>query len=473
MKQLKGTRKRGLVLTPTGLQRLQAAILAVEKVQNRGDRFTLKDLRVRMNVSTKTLSRLWSLNTGVDQKTLKLCFSAFNLELRSEDYAILSEPNETEGFKSLPLSLNTKEINFFEPLYLDSFVTKNWQQLENLWSYPDGPVPLDSPFYIDRPPIEELVYREVTQPGSAIWIRAPKEMGKSSLVLRLLTFAQTQGYRTVNLNFNQIDASCLTDLNKLLRCICWRLATELGIDPKLDNKWDEEIGCKLSCTLYLQSYLLQQVESPVVFVLNEIDTLFEHPEIAQEFFACLRSWYEAARQNTNLQKLRLVVAYSTEVYVYEDINHSPLNIGLPIRLGEFTKEQVKYLARRHGLNWSSSEEVRQLMSLVGGHPALIRIGLYHLSCQRIALENLVKEAMANGGIYRHHLWRHWAILQENPNLAKAYFEIVLKKQSVSINPIDAHKLESLGLIRYESDRILSRCELYRIYFQKQLSTILK
>jgi hypothetical protein len=31
-------------------------------------------------------------------------------------------------------------------------------QLENIWSYSDRPVALDSPFYIERPPIEKLVY---------------------------------------------------------------------------------------------------------------------------------------------------------------------------------------------------------------------------------------------------------------------------------------------------------------------------
>lgn len=94
MKQSK--RRRGIVLTPTGLKRLQAAIMAVEMAQNNGARFTLDELGLRMNVSSKTLSRLWSLDTGVDQKTVRLCFSAFNLELCREDYTILNEPNETK-----------------------------------------------------------------------------------------------------------------------------------------------------------------------------------------------------------------------------------------------------------------------------------------------------------------------------------------------------------------------------------------
>ncbi|WP_306558149.1 AAA-like domain-containing protein [Nostoc sp. 'Peltigera malacea cyanobiont' DB3992] len=108
------------------------------------------------------------------------------------------------------------------------------------------------------------------------------------------------------------------------------------------------------------------------------------------------------------------------------------------------------------------------MSLVGGHPALIRIALYYLCCQGITLEEVIEEAIANGGIYRYHLWRHWATLQQNSSLVKAYVEVVAAKQSIPLNPIDAHKLESLGLITYEGNHILPRCELYRAYFKKQL-----
>jgi len=440
MKPLKGTRRRGFVLTSVGLKRLQTAILAVEMAENNGDRLTLYELGDRMNISSKTLSRLWSLNVSVDQKTLRSCFSTFNLELGKEDYVILSEANETETSDALSLSLDVKQVN--EPQYLsvNSFVNSQRDQLENLWSYPDGPVPLDSPFYIERPPIEELVYREITQPGCVIRIKAPRQMGKSSLVLRLLAFAEAQGYRTINLNCNQIDSDCLSDLNKLLRCICLRVAKELGIDPKLNDIWDEEIGCKLSCSLYFQSYLLKQSQSPVVLVLNEVDRFFEHPQIAQEFFALLRSWYEQARQDTNWQKLRLVVVYSTEVYVTLDINRSPFNIGLPIRLVEFTQQQVEDLAQRHGLDWSDGNEATQLMTLLGGHPALIQIALYHLCCREITLQELVQEAIANGGIYRYHLWRHWAILQEKPSLAKAYTELVGAKQNIRLDPVVAYKL---------------------------------
>ncbi|WP_138502487.1 AAA-like domain-containing protein [Nostoc sp. PA-18-2419] len=473
IEQIKTKRRRGVVLTSIGIKRLQEAILFVEIVENKGEHLSLEQLSDRINVSSRTLSKLWSLSTSVDQKTVKLCFSAFNLELHSEDYIGTNEANETETSELLPVG-SCAEEDSSQLSQFTSFVEEHHeqtQQIENLRSYPDGPVPLNSYFYIERPPLERKVYQEVTQTGCVIRIRGPKQIGKSSLVLRLLAFAQKLGYQTVNLNCNQFDVECLTDLNKLLRHLCWQIATKLGIDPNLKSEWNEEIGPNLSSGFYLENYLFNQCQSPVVLVLNEVDRFFKYPQICQEFFALLRSWCEEARHVPNWQKLRLVMVYSTEEYASLDINLSPFNIGLSIRLNEFTQPQVEDLARRYGLSSCTSKDITQLMSLVGGHPALIQISLYHLCSREITLQELIEDTIANGSIYRYHLWRHWLKLQENPRLAKTYAKVLAAKQDISVEPIEAYKLESLGLIRFEGNRILPRFELYRAYFQKQLSTI--
>ncbi|BAY18235.1 hypothetical protein NIES21_40790 [Anabaenopsis circularis NIES-21] len=462
VKQTKSKRKRGVVLTPSGLQRLREAILSWEIARNKGDRLTLQELSTQISISTKTLSRLWSLSKGVDQKTLKLCFSAFNLKLQEEDYTVSSGEDEGEIIEFFPKSSYKQENHLTQ--------SSNYK-IENRWPYPDGPVGLDSPLYIDRPPIEEIVYREITRPGCVIRIRSPRQMGKTSLVLRILAFAHQQGYRPVNVNCYQIDDTCLTDLNKLLRCLCWQIAQQLEIEPNLDDIWDEEVGYKLACSFYLQKYIFKRSSSPIVLVLSDVDRFFEYPHIAQEFFALLRSWCEEARQNYNWQKLRLVVVYSTEQYISLDINRSPFNIGLPIHLTEFTQSQVEDLARRYELNWSFGQESAQIMSLVGGHPALIQLTLFHLVSRKITLQDLIEEAIANGSIYRHHLWRHSLKLQSYPHLSKIYAELIKTKQGLVIDPVDAYQLESLGLICFDGDRILPRCKLYRVYFQKLLPTI--
>jgi len=66
--------------------------------------------------------------------------------------------------------------------------------------YPGGPVPLTSPFYVERPPVERLASAELEKPGSVIRIRAPRRMGKSSLLLRLLAQGRDRGYRAAGVD---------------------------------------------------------------------------------------------------------------------------------------------------------------------------------------------------------------------------------------------------------------------------------
>lgn len=45
--------------------------------------------------------------------------------------------------------------------------------------YPNGAVPLDSPFYIERHPIEAQIKEEIKKPGALVRIKAPRETGKT------------------------------------------------------------------------------------------------------------------------------------------------------------------------------------------------------------------------------------------------------------------------------------------------------
>lgn len=138
-------------------------------------------------------------------------------------------------------------------------------------SYPNGSVPLGSPFYLGRAPLEEQVYQEIRKPGALVRIKAPREMGKTSLLLRILDYAKRQGYRTVSLNLEQVDQAILSDLNQFLRWLCANTARQLQLKPKLDEYWDEDLGSKISCTSYIEDYLLESIATPLVLALDEVN----------------------------------------------------------------------------------------------------------------------------------------------------------------------------------------------------------
>ncbi|HEY9753296.1 MAG TPA: AAA-like domain-containing protein, partial [Coleofasciculaceae cyanobacterium] len=336
---------------------------------------------------------------------------------------------------------------------------------------PEGPVNLDSPFYIKRDPLEARCYDEIRKPGALVSVRASSLMGKTSLKYRLMAHATTLGYHTIRLNFDQADEDSLTDLNRLLRWFCAAISQQLRLEPKLDGYWNPDFGAKVSATVYLQEYVLGQLDRPVLLALDEVNRLFQYAEITQGFLSLLRSWYEEAKDLEVWQKLRLLVIHSTEFYVPLDINQSPFNVGLAIRLPEFNPAQVHELAHRHGLAWNSADN-QALMAMIGGHPYRVRLAFYHLAQQELGLGHLLRDAPTPTGIYRHRLHHHWNTLQRHPDLKTAMEQIVLTDRPVPIDSILAYQLESMGLIRLERSGAIPSCEVYRIYFQTQFGQVI-
>jgi len=337
-------------------------------------------------------------------------------------------------------------------------------------AFPDGAIAIDSPFYIARPPIEAQVCEEICKPGTLVRIKAPKEMGKTSLLLRVLDHAQKQGYRTVYLNLEHMDQAICADLNRFLRSLCASVTRQLQLEPKLDDYWDEDIGSKVSCTLYFRQHLLEQINAPLVLALDELNQIFEHPHVAKDVLPLLRSWYEEAKRVPVWQNLRLIIAHSTEVYVPLQLNQSPFNVGLATQLVGFTFDHVQQLAQRYGLNWSDGESAKQLMAMVGGHPALTHTALYHLSRGEQTLSQLLATAPTPTGIYHHHLQRHWAVFQQQPALFHAFHKVLSTSEPVCLESIVAHQLNSMGLINQLGSKVTVSCELYRQYFQLRTFT---
>ncbi len=201
--------------------------------------------------------------------------------------------------------------------------------------------------------------------------------------------------------------------------------------------------------------------------LDEVDLIFQYPVIARDFLGLLRSWHERAKNEPIWKKLRLVIVHSKEVYIPMDINQSPFNVGLAIELPELNLSQVQDLVQRHALNWAG-QEVERLMQMVGGHPYLVRVALYQIALGRMTLEQLLRIAPTEEGLYSDHLRRHLLNLEENEELLAATKEVVKKNDPVRIDAGKAFKLRSMGLVKFTGNDVQPLCELYRQYFRDRL-----
>ncbi|MDJ0678849.1 MAG: AAA-like domain-containing protein [Xenococcaceae cyanobacterium MO_167.B52] len=323
--------------------------------------------------------------------------------------------------------------------------------------------------YIERPPLESCCYETLLQPGSLIRIKALRQMGKTMLLDRVLAQVAQLGYRIAFLSFKLAERNHFTDLDKFLRWFCTMIARELQIPSQLDDYWEEDIaGSKADCTTYFEEYLLPATNSPLVIALDDLDLIFPYAEIYEDFFALLRFWHERAKSRQLWKKLKLVVVYSTEVYIPLNINQSPFNVGVPIELLEFNQEEVQKFAQLYELDWDMAQS-KQLMAMIGGHPYLLKLALAYLkNHQEVTLSEFLRVAPTEAGIYSDHLRQHLLELREDQILASAFKKVVTVTETVQVEPLQAYKLDRMGLVQLSDNQVKPRCELYKKYFSTYL-----
>lgn len=368
--------------------------------------------------------------------------------------------SDTEGLQ--PNYLSSSINNFFPNLVTSQIIANN--RIDS----PSIPLSAGSLFYINRPPCEELACMEINNPGCVVRIRGARKMGKSSLLNLVTRSATTYGYETAYLDFLEADEAIFSNLDKFLRWFCANVSRQLHLEYCLNDYWDEDIGSKVSCKLYFQEYLLKQIKTPLVLVLNEVNRVFEHPNIAIDFLPMLRFWHEMGRSVEVWQKLRLVIAHSTEIYIPLKLHQSPFNVGLAIKLPFFTNEQVRNLAIRYQLESISDSQIHDLVAMVGGHPYLVSLAFYHISQGNITFQELLRTVPTLGSIYSDYLRGHLATLLQQPELADSLRKILSSDKDVFLDAITVYKLESMGLIHLDGNHAFISCQLYRLYFSHQL-----
>ncbi|MBN4004857.1 MAG: AAA-like domain-containing protein [Nostoc sp. LPT] len=384
-----------------------------------------------------------------------------------DDHLSITKPKSTENLVYKGVSQFIKQQLLINLAIVKQSTPKAKENNSSvIFENTDGQVPLNSLFYIERPEVEIKCYESILQPGALIRIKAPQKMGKTSLMSRILEHSKQKGYRTVSINLWSQEN--LTDLNNFLQAFCATLSYELGLEDKIDQSWKRRLSSQVNCTNYLKDYLLKNIDVPLVLGLDDIDKIFPYPEIAQEFFALLRAWHENGKNEEIWQKLRLVIAHSQEVYVSLNVNQSPFNVGLPIEIGEFNVTQIKELVQRHKLNWSDTE-IGQLKEMIDGHPYLLRTALYQIATGNLTLEQFLKVAPTDEGLFRGFLHPYLSLLEEDKLLKAAMKKVIESDIPVQLDYTQSFKLRSLGLIKFKENKVQCLCNLYRLYFRERLS----
>jgi len=346
----------------------------------------------------------------------------------------------------------TQPLPEFDPRILDGL------------NEPGGTLKLEDRFYIERDSDEKLK-RNIIKKGETITIRASRQTGKSSLLVRGIHHAHSTA-NIVYIDLQAIEHDGFESADHFLKNFASIIARKLKMDVAVVNQiWREKLGPQDKLVKVMEDYVLPKSDQQIILAMDEADKLLSAP-FHNDFFALMRSWHNNRAMDAQWNKLNLVMVISTEPYLLiSNPNQSPFNVGVKLNLEDFSREQVQYLNHRHG-DPIKEKDMETFFELLNGHPYLTRKALYLFVSEHWTWENLYKHAADDQGPFADNLRRQLWFIQENDALQDALRQVLYENKCDNDKAL--WRLLRAGLVKGLGDRYYCRCGLYDKYFRDHL-----
>ena len=332
--------------------------------------------------------------------------------------------------------------------------------------YPSGAVRLSDAFYIERQSDQDVRY-EIVHPGRTITMTGPRQVGKTSLLIRAVqTAMQAHKAQVVYLDLQTVRQETLVEQDLFFQELASFIVDELDLELETVEKvWESRLAPGRKLTKLMDQIVLSTSEQPLILALDEVDRLLL-TDFHADFFSLLRSWHNLRSRNPRWEQFTLLMAISTEPYLLiDDMQQSPFNVGLMLYLDDFDEEQVRTLNGRYQ-SPLSDQEISQLYQLLNGHPYLTRVAFYAIAKDDLTLAELLATVGHENNPFTPHLRYQRQLVASVPELREALRQVLRDNQCR--DELARYRLLKAGLIKQKGTTVSYRCDLYREYFAKAL-----
>lgn len=333
-------------------------------------------------------------------------------------------------------------------------------------SHPGGAIDVKSPFYIRRA-VDEQVFSGVNKQRGLVTIHASRQIGKTSMMMQIFAnIRRDTAIRPVFVDFQALEAEDFQSLNAIWYAISAQADAQLGTECRISEIWNPDASYDRNLSVFLDKFVFKQADTPMLICLDEVDRVFSTP-VKADFFSSLRAFYNRGAMDPAWKKIRWLLSTSSEPgFFIEDLNQSPFNIGLTVKLNAFNAEEIAEFSKRHGMLCDSSM-IGKIMDYLGGRPYLVHLLLYNMAISIQRWELFFNADTAGNGIFSEHLNTYLTAFQKDPRLAETMKRVIAGKGCADVNM--AERLESAGLVkRDENQNVICFCGLYTEYFGKKL-----
>ncbi|MEM9537044.1 MAG: CHASE2 domain-containing protein [Cyanobacteria bacterium P01_E01_bin.45] len=268
-----------------------------------------------------------------------------------------------------------------------------------------GSLDAQHPYYIQRPADRQLY--EALLAGEFCSVLNARQMGKSSLMVQVMSRLQQEGIRCATIDMSRICGEGVTpeQFYKGMAIELWR---SLGLMGSLDllgiwrgwgdlapvQKWSLAVDRLLDTVLEVVNSTIsepkttsqqtsnkqtsnkqtssQQTSIRLVVFVDEVDSLLHLPFPVYDFLATLRSYYNQRSLKSQYTHLTFaLIGTATPAELMGDRQATPFNIGTSISLSGLRLQDAQPLARGlEGHTRNPDDALQAILDWTGGQPFL-------------------------------------------------------------------------------------------------------
>ncbi|MBD2608425.1 ABC transporter substrate-binding protein [Scytonema hofmannii FACHB-248] len=238
-----------------------------------------------------------------------------------------------------------------------------------------GTLKPEDPSYIERQADKNLY--EGLQAGKFCYVFNSRQMGKSSLQVRVSKRLANEGFRCVLISLESFGARGVTQ-EQWYYTFIQDLADKLDLPNERLETWLYEskslTHVKRFSEFFEKILFLENYQNIVIF-LDEIDTVLSLDFPTNDFFAFIRYCYNQRAINPNFKRITFsLLGVATPSQLIQDNQRTPFNIGEAIQLKGFSFDEARTLAQ--GLESKVSDSqiaeaiIQEILNWTDGQPFL-------------------------------------------------------------------------------------------------------